>query len=269
MSSSEWILEAAAPSADVRIPYGPGPHHFGDLRLPAGPGPHPVVVALHGGFWRAKYDLSHLGHLCAALTAEGFATWSLEFRRIGHEGGAFPGTLADAALGADFLRTLAGTHGLDLARVVVLGHSAGGHLALWLGARHRLPAADPLHVEAPLRPKGVVALAAVSDLARAFALRLGDGVVESFVGGSPEAVPERYRSASPAELQPLGIPQVLVHGTDDDTVPVSLSEEFTERGRALGDDVRQITLAGAGHFEVVDPRSAEWPLVLQAVRSLA
>ena len=268
MSSAEWILEASPPGPVARVPYGPGAHHFGELRLPSGPRPHPVVVAIHGGFWRAKYDLVHLGHLCAALTAEGFVTWSLEFRRIGHDGGAFPGTLEDVARGVDFLRVLESRGDLDLSRVVFLGHSAGGQLALWAGARHRLPATDPLRGTAPLRPRGVVALAAVSDLARAHALGLSDRAVESFLGGSPETVPERYRAASPSELQPLGVPQVLIHGTDDDTVPVAMSEEFTERGRSLGDDVRQITLAGAGHFEAVDPRSAEWPLVVQAVRSL-
>ncbi|MBZ4415442.1 S9 family peptidase [Myxococcus sp. RHSTA-1-4] len=265
--SSMWVLETPAPPADARIPYGPLPHQFGDLRLPAGPGPHPVVVVIHGGFWRAKYDLEHVAHLCADLPRRGFATWSLEYRRVGHEGGGWPGTLEDVALGADFLRTLERSHALDLSRVVALGHSAGGHLAMWLGARHRLPPGGPLHSVDPLRLRGVVSLAGVVDLERGFELRLGDGIVETFLGGPPASVPERYRTASPAALQPLGLPQVLVHGTKDDTVPVSMSEAFCARGRELGDPIRCVTLPGAGHFEVIDPRSREWTHVVEAVRS--
>ncbi|QSQ11080.1 alpha/beta hydrolase family protein [Myxococcus landrumensis] len=266
--SSLWVLDEPSPAPDARIAYGPGPHHFGELRLPSGPGPHPVVVVVHGGFWRAKYDLAYMGHACAALTASGFATWSLEFRRIGHEGGGFPGTFEDVALGADHLRALAGAHSLDLSRVVFMGHSAGGHLALWLGARHRLPGRGVLCRGNPLRPRGVVALAAVSQLPRAHELRLSDGVVESFMGGTPEALPVPYSLASPSALQPLGLPQVLIHGVEDDTVPVAMSEDFCVRGRSLGDDVRAVSLAGAGHFEIVDPRSREWPGVAEAIRSL-
>ncbi len=263
-----WVLETPAPPPDARVPYGSLSHQFGDLRLPSGPGPHPVVVVVHGGFWRAKYDLEHVGHLCADLTQRGVATWSLEYRRVGHDGGGWPGTLEDVALGVDFLRTLERSHALDLARVVALGHSAGGHLALWLGARHRLPAGGPLHREDPLRLRGVVSLAGVVDLVCGFEWWLGDGIVDTFLGGSPVCVPERYRTASPAALQPLGLPQVLVHGTGDDTVPVAMSEAFCARGRELGDSVRCVPLPGAGHFELIDPRSREWPQVVEAVRSL-
>ncbi|WP_163990122.1 alpha/beta hydrolase family protein [Pyxidicoccus caerfyrddinensis] len=266
--SSMWVLDTPPPAADARIPYALLEHQFGDLRLPTGPGPHPVVVVIHGGFWRAKYDLEHIGHLCAELTRQGFATWSLEFRRVGHEGGGWPGTLEDVALGTDFLRTLACSHPLDLSRVVAMGHSAGGHLAMWLGARQRLPAGGPLHRVDPLPLRGVVSLAGAMDLERVFELRLSEGIVEEFLGGSPARVPERYRLASPAALQPLGLPQVLVHGTEDDTVPVSMSEAFHARGRELGDPVRLVVLPGAGHFEVIDPRSREWPQVVEAVRSL-
>lgn len=265
---SMWVLETPPPAADARLPYGPLEPQFGDLRLPVGPGPHPVVVVVHGGFWRAKYDLEHIGHVCAELTRQGFATWSLEYRRVGHEGGGWPGTFEDVALGTDFLRILARSQALDLARVVALGHSAGGHLALWLGARHRLEDGGALHRADPLPLRGVVALAGVVDLARAFELKLSDGIVEEFLGGSPTRVPERYRVASPAELQPLGVSQVLVHGTEDDTVPVSMSEAFHARGRELGDPVRNVVLPGAGHFEVIDPRSREWLQVVEAVRSL-
>ncbi|WNG43429.1 alpha/beta hydrolase [Archangium minus] len=266
--SQPWMLETPAPPADLRIPYGDGTYQFGDLRLPPGEGPHPVVVVVHGGFWRAKYDLEHVGHLCADLTQRGYATWSLEYRRVGHPGGGWTGTFEDVARGTDHLRALADRYPLDLKRVVVLGHSAGGHLALWLAGRGRLKPGQPLYVEKPFALRGAVSLAGVVDLERAFALRLGDGIVESFLGGTPEQVPERYALASPAALLPLGVKQVLVHGAEDTTVPISLSAGYHARASALGDPVQLVSLPGAEHFEVIDPRAKEWPQIVEAVASL-
>ena len=265
MSSS--ILDTAPPSADHRIRYGEGDYHFGDLRLPSGPAPYPVVVAIHGGFWRSRYDLEHLGHLCAALATHGMASFSLEYRRIGHAGGGVPGTLDDVARGADFLRQLAPRHGLDLERVVALGHSAGGHLALMLAARAGNRRATALGAP-PLALRGVVALAAVSDLARGYRENLGDGVVGAFVGGSPEALAERYAEASPAALLPLGVAQTLVHGTEDDTVPYAFSVDYVARAKRAGDVATLVTLPGAGHFDVIVPGSSAWPSVVEAVASL-
>jgi len=262
------MLESPSPPADARIPYGEGAHQFGDLRLPSGPGPHPVVVMVHGGFWRAKYDLDHVGHLCADLARRGHATWSLEYRRVGHEGGGWPGTFEDVARGMDFLRTLASSHPVDLSRVVAMGHSAGGHLALWLAARHRLRPDEPLYHPDPFKPRGVVVLAGVVNLERAHALRLSNDIVTEFLGGTPDQVPERYRLGSPSELAPLGVRQILIHGTEDDTVPVSLSTGYHARAAELGDDVRLITLPGAGHFEVINPLAQEWPQVVEALGSL-
>lgn len=263
-----WMLETPAPAADARIPYGSAEHQFGDLRLPTGPGPHPVVVVVHGGFWRAKYGLEHAGHLCADLARRGFATWSLEYRRVGHEGGGWPGTCEDVARGLDFLPTLAHSHPLDMKRVVGLGHSAGGHLILWLAARRRLQPGQPLYSPQPFELRGVVPLAGVVDLVRAHALRLGDGIVETFLGGPPAQVPEHYRFASPQALAPLGVRQVLVHGAKDDTVPLEISAGYQAHAAALGDDVRLVTLPDAGHFEVINPLAPEWEQVVDAVRSL-
>ncbi|QRN96528.1 alpha/beta fold hydrolase [Archangium violaceum] len=266
--SLPWMLETPAPPADARIPYGTATHQFGDLRLPRGKGPHPVVVVVHGGFWRARYDLEHVGHLCADLTQRGYATWSLEYRRVGHPGGGWTGTFEDVAHGTDFLRTLAARHPLDLGRVVSLGHSAGGHLALWLAGRGRLKPGQALHTGKPFVPRGAVSLAGVVDLERAHALHLGDGIVESFLGGTPTQVPERYALASPSALLPLGVRQVLVHGEEDTTVPVTLSVEYHARATKLGDSVRLVSLPGTEHFEVIDPRAKEWPRVVEAVDSL-
>jgi acetyl esterase/lipase len=266
----EDLLDLPAPEADHRVAYGSLPQQFGDLFLPKGAGPHPLVLALHGGFWRARYDLAHLGHLCAALAHAGFAVWSVEYRRIGEGeggGGGYPATLQDVSLAADFLPLLRRRFPSLGKPVVALGHSAGGQLALWLAGRHHAPEASGVHGP-HLALAGVVALAPVSDLAEASRLDLGKGVVRDFLGGAPDARPERYAAASPSRLLPLGARQLVVHGTEDDTVPFSLSQAFVAEARARGDRAELRTLHGHGHFEPIDPRSAAWPVVLAAVQAL-
>jgi acetyl esterase/lipase len=250
------ILDLPAPPADMRLTYGPDALQFGDLRLPKTRDPAPVAIVIHGGFWRAAYDLRHIGHLCAALARAGVATWSLEYRRIGDKGGGWPGTFEDVARGADRLRALAGKYPLDLARVISVGHSAGGHLALWLGAQRKV------------RLRGVVSLAGVADLRKAWKLRLGNGVVKDLLGGTPDEVPERYRQASPIELLPLGVPQRLVHGAADSIVPFAISRDYQRAAAAAGDDAQLVPLKGTGHFEAIDPRSKAWPVVRQTVLKL-
>jgi acetyl esterase/lipase len=265
---SEDILDLPALPADARLAYGTARHQFGELRLPAGVGPHPVAVVIHGGFWRARYGLEHISHLSAALTAAGVATWSLEYRRLGNRGGGWPGTFLDVAAGADHVRTLARSYPLNLERVVAVGHSAGGHLAAWLAGRRRIAADSPLFDADPLRLCGVAPLAGVLDLRRAWELRLSGGGVKRLMGGTPERLPARYAAGSPAELLPLGVRQLLLHGTADDTVPYEISHDYAEAARAMGDDTALITLPGAGHFEVIDPISQEWPRVRDAVLTL-
>ncbi len=150
------IASQPVPPADHRIAYGSDSLHFGELRLPRGSGPHPLVVVIHGGCWRSQYDLRHISSASAALTRAGFATWTLEYRRIGNPGGGWPGTFRDVTQGVDYVRTLAQSFPLDTGRVVLLGHSAGGHLALWLAARPNLSRESPLSSPAPLPVRGVV-----------------------------------------------------------------------------------------------------------------
>jgi acetyl esterase/lipase len=267
----EWAEIAAQPRppAGHRIAYAEGPHRFGELRLPTGPGPHPVVVLIHGGCWQSEYDLDHVTPLAAALTRGGVATWTLEYRRIGATGGGWTATFDDVARGTDHLRALAGEHPLDLDRVVLAGHSAGGHLALWLAARSNLPAGSPLHTPAPLPMRGVVALAAIADL-RAYGAGTGscNAAVPQLLGGGPDAVPERYAHASPIELLPLGVPQRLVHGAVDPIVPLAQSERYAERARARGDDAQLRVVGGAGHFDVIAPFAPAWAAVERAVHEL-
>ena len=218
---------------------------------------------IHGGFWRAKYGLEYAGHMCEALRASGVATWNLEYRRMGHDGGGWPGTCEDVVAGARHVTELSALHSLDLGRVVAMGHSAGGQLALWLAASLDYP----LRGRAlPLR--GVVSLAGVADLRRAWELQLGDGVVGQFLGASPEEAPERYAQASPIERLPLGVPSRLICGTEDDVVPIEISRRFVEAAARCGEDARLVPLAGAGHFEPVDPRTPEWPIVDRIVLDL-
>jgi acetyl esterase/lipase len=265
---SEEILDRAAPEDARRIAYGKDMNQFGELRLPSAEGPWPLAICLHGGFWRARYDLVHLGHLCAALAAAGIATWNVEYRRVGHEGGGWPETFLDVGRCTDYVRELAREYPLDLRRVVTVGHSAGGHLALWVAGRGRIPAGSEIASADPLSLHGAVSLAGVVDLTRAHALGLSADATGDFLGGSPEGAPDRYAAASPRALLPLGVPQLLVHGTVDDSVPFELSEGYVEAARAAGDEATLLALPGTGHFEVIDPLSAEWPAILAAIRGL-
>lgn len=254
-------------SSLIRIPYGTERSQFGELRLPRGAGPHPVAVVLHGGFWRAAYGLDLMDRLSSAITTAGVATWNIEYRRLGEESGGWPGTFRDASQATNHLRAVSKTHPLDLTRVVAIGHSAGGHLALWLAARPRIWKTDPLFEIDPLRVGGAVSLAGVPDLARAYREGVGRGAVGALMGGSPGDMAGRYLSSSPAELLPLGVPQILVHGERDDIVPFDLSYAYAGRAKAGGDDARLVRVPG-GHFEIIDPKSPAGKKAVAAAVSL-
>ncbi len=263
------ILTRTPPNADQRVHYGTYPQNFVDIRFPKGTEPFPVLLVIHGGFWSSDYDLAHMGHLCAAFTSKGVVTCNLEYRRIGDSGGAWPGTFQDVAAATDFIfDRMPADPRCDLGRTAALGFSAGGHLALWLSGRHRVGDGSPLHSRPKGLFRGVVSLAGVADLRAAWRLRLGDGVVRSFMGGTPEEVPERYDAGSPIELLPTGVKQVLVHGAADEIVPVSQSEGFVERAKRLGDEPFLVKLDHTGHFELVDQGSAAWPTVSRAALQL-
>jgi acetyl esterase/lipase len=238
------------------IAYGRSPDQVGDLYLPqrARHRRAPVVGLLHGGFWRMPYARDHIAPLAADLADRGFAVWNLEYRRVGTAGGGWPGTLQDVAAGIDHLATLAQDgERIDLARVIVVGHSAGGHLALWcaLQDKSRGDGIQPQRVQVSL----AVGLAAVADLALAHELGCGNGAVENFLGGSPLQVAARYRSTSPAEMLPIGVKQLLVHGSIDVDVPVVISRRYAAAATAAGDDVNFIELKDAAHMDFIDPSS--------------
>jgi acetyl esterase/lipase len=264
--TSRAVLTEPPPPYDHKIAYGSDPLQFGELRLPKGSGPHPIAVIIHGGCWLSRYDLKHSGHLSAALTEAGVATWSIEYRRVGDAGGGWPGTFEDVACGTDYVRTLQKTYPIDLNRVVVVGHSAGGHLALWLAARKNLPADHLLRPANPLRLSGVVSLAGVPDLRKKVS-GCGDAI-EKLMGGPATDQPVRYNQASPIGLLPLGVKQVIVHGEADQIVPLALATEYVDAASKKRDDVKLVVIEKAGHFEVIDPKSSAWAKVKDEVLSL-
>ena len=231
--------------------YGSHRHQFCELALPEGDGPFPVAALIHGGFWRERYCLDLMDALASDLVDRGWATWNVEYRRLGKSGGGVPATTDDVAAAIDALADVDAA--LDLERVVAVGHSAGGHLALWAAGRSdaRVPLA------------AAVGQAPVCDLQMAFRMRLSDGVVEEFVGGSPADVPERYAAADPRARLPTGVPQLLVHGEADDIVPAALSRGYVEAARGAGDHATLVLRSTDGHFEHIEPGSVAWEAVLQ------
>jgi acetyl esterase/lipase len=257
--------------ADTKIPYGKDDRQYGELRLPKGNGPFPVAVVIHGGCWVEKFaTLQNTAALADALRDAGVATWNIEYRRADSPGGGWPGTFTDVADGVDILRQIAKEHPLDLSRVVVVGHSAGAHLALWAGARARLPKSSPLYRQSPLPLRAAVALGGPGDL-RAFRVYdekiCGTPVIDQLMGGTPEEHMARYAEGSPVELLPLGVRQVLIVGVDDGVMPPPERETYAARATKAGDRVEIVEVPG-GHFEVIAPTSTAWPAVRDKVLEL-
>jgi acetyl esterase/lipase len=230
--------------ATRRIAYGPDENQFIDLFEPQASPRSETVMMIHGGFWRAKYDLHHASHLCAALAREGITVANVEYRRVGNAGGGWPGSFHDIEKACDGVRELFADVPL-----VVCGHSAGGHLALLLAAEDRGLA-------------GVVALAPVAVLRDAYELHLSNDAVVEFMGGTPQQRPLDYDEACPSR-HPLTVPATLIHGFDDDVVPISLSRNYSRLRR--GDPIRLVELPGTGHMELIDPEAATFPTVAGAI----
>jgi acetyl esterase/lipase len=257
-----------APAPDHRIQYGDDPLQFGNLRLPKRPGPHPVVLFIHGGCWLSQYDITHAAPFEQALADSGYAVWSIEYRRVGNEGGGWPGTFSDIARAADFLRELAPRYALDLDRVIASGHSAGGEFALWLAARRKIPQASLLYSADPLTVHGVLGLAPAPDLEGLHASGVCNNVINRLIGGSPVEHPDRYSAVSPMQLAPITVPAVLVIGAHDRTWgPVGRA--YVARLRSLGDSATlAVDAPESGHFDLLAPTTTTWPIVVDALRQL-
>jgi acetyl esterase/lipase len=253
--------------ASRRFFYGAHPSQFGNLFLPETPGPHPVLALIHGGCWQAEYGLEALGQLAQAIAVYNIVVWNIEYRRLG-DGGGWPTTFLDVGAALDFLCPLAEAFNLDLRRVVSAGHSAGGHLALWLAARAKLADHSPIFAPNLLRVVGVVSIAGIPDLVAAARQRVCDDAIVALMQGAPDVAADRYQDASPAALIPLGVPHLHVHGRRDAIVPADLVEAYVEAAIRAGDRASMLLLEDAGHFELVDARTDAGRQVIDSVVKL-
>lgn len=247
------------PKADATVSYGPDPYQKANVWVPAGKGPHPVVVMVHGGCWQTKIaDRTLMDWIAADLRGEGIAVWNIDYRGVDRAGGGYPGTFADVAAATDRLRVEANRFSLDTRRVVAVGHSAGGHLALWLAGRARLPRSSPLRTAHPLRIAHVVSLGGLPDLADTAASPdngCGTDVVAKLIGAGRT---DPYADTSVPRLLPLGVPQDLVNGREDRIIPYRMALSYVNMAAAAGDRATVHTVPATGHVELVAPDKAAW-----------
>lgn len=263
---------------DATAAYGDHPDQVVDFYRPrhaaGGTRPGPLVVLLHGGAWRAAYDRTHVSPLAALLARHGFAVASVEYRRGngGTAAGRWPDTFDDVAAATDAVPELAvtalGAESVDVRRIVLTGHSAGGHLALWAAARHVLPAGSRWHRPVAPALRGVVALAPIADFEAAVARDVCSGAVAQLLGG-PELLAERRAETDPAALLPTGIPVTVVHGDCDEVVPPQVAEAFAAASAKAGEEVQLTLLEGVGHFPVIDPAADAAAVVAEEIAQLA
>ncbi|XOV87569.1 MAG: alpha/beta hydrolase family protein [Pseudomonadota bacterium] len=258
----QQLLDLPAGQPNSVIAYGTEAAQFGELWLPApgAEGPAPLVVLIHGGCWRSEFDIAHIRPASAALAAAGFAVWAIEYRRIGDPGGGWPGTFLDVAAGVDFVRGLDPTI-VNTRRVLLVGHSAGGHLATWAASRVSSPGTGEIHTHDPVPVAGVVGLAAIVDLDRyALGASSCERATRELMGGLPDEVPERYQQASPRHLV-LHPNTRMVHGINDRIVPL---DQITSLRLSPS---RVVALSGVGHFDLVYPEAAAFERVLGTIRA--
>ena len=262
-ASVEAYMGQPQVKADARIAYGPAPAQVVDLFLPKGAGPHPVVVLIHGGCYLAEYrGLAETSGIAADLAKRGYAVWNVEYRKLGEAGAGYPGTFLDVAAAVDRIRQEAPKYRLDPKRVVALGHSAGGHLALWAASRHRLPRASPLWRADPLPIRAVVSLGGIGDR---------EGQADVFAGAcGPEPIPKiiglasrqaAYADTSPAELLPSGARVVMISGEFDHVMPPATGRAYVARLTKAGDVGEAVAIPGVGHFDPVIPTTEAWKQV--------
>jgi acetyl esterase/lipase len=274
MTAAEYLALPHA-VADKRIHYGPHESQFGDLWMPAGRGPAALVILIHGGCWRGAFDLQPVSSLASALRQAGLAVWSIEFRRVGEQGGGWPGTFHDVAAASDLVRALARDYPIDLRRVIAVGHSSGGHLAAWLAARPGLPMSSAVYVADPIPLKATVVLAGIPDMAAAVTgpLRRGDEdclqANIAVMGGLPQEVPVHYQQGSPIQMLPTGVPQRNIVGPQDHPARLEQLSRFVQAAKDAGDSADLTVLRTAGHLDLVDPRAAEWAVIRRIILASA
>ncbi len=266
-------LPAAAPSET--LPYGEAPSQKVELFLPRPDAEHPdalrpVVVLIHGGCWQKAIAGPEIMRPAAgAFVEKGYAVWSIGYRGIDEEGGGYPGTYQDVGKAIDLLRDHAEANKLDLNRVVVFGHSAGAHLALWAAGRSKLPAASPLASEKPLRPRAVVGVGGIGSLKnweQEIGLICGADTVAKLAPGEGDA---RFADTSPELLLPTGIPVVMLHGVFDPVTYPAIGFDYIQAVRKAGDRGDIQIAPVSGHFEVIAPGTSAFAQALAAVQRYA
>lgn len=263
MQLSEFAA-LARPAPDAQVRYGPASSQSIDVFVPKGSGPHPVAILIHGGCWMnlpgaGREQLRHLG---SELSKQGIAVWSIGYRRADEEGGGYPGTYRDVATAIDHLRSQAAKYNLDVGRTVVVGHSAGGHLALWAASRSQLATTSPFYDPAALQPATVVSLGGVGDLqsfSKLVPIHCGPQILDRLIARDQ---PDPYSHVSPAELPPPSMPVVMISGILDRLVPPYVADDYARTMRKKhGKEVRLVTVPDAGHFDLVAHHSAAWRIV--------
>jgi acetyl esterase/lipase len=264
------VLGSPAGTPDAVLHYGPHSLQFGQLWLPDAPAPHPLVVFIHGGCWLNAYDVEHGKPLASALAARGFAVWSVEYRRIGDAGGGWPGTLQDVGSAIDYVRVLAQQFPVDLSRVVLTGHSAGGHLTLWGAARAGFQPDSALYVRDAFVARGAIGLAAIADLALYSAGQSScEQATLALMGGGSEQHPERYAAASPTRLVPWATPTRLIHGREDGIVPLAQANALAAAAAGSDQQIPITWIDGAGHFDLIHPGTKAFQALLTALDEMA
>jgi acetyl esterase/lipase len=271
----DWpdLTRAPAPKADRHVAYGEAPNQFAELWLPPGPGPHPVVLMVHGGCWQARIANLHImDYIADDLRRRGIAVWNVEYRGVDQPGGGYPGAFQDVAAASDALRGLAPEARLDLHRVIAVGHSAGGHLAFWLAARRGLPASSPLWSADPLPVKAAVSLGGLPDLEADLAMKgdagCGARAVQRMTGQAQGRSGDVYADTSPAALPAPGVPELMIQGERDPVSPPFVAADYQAKARARGEHMRAIVIEGAGHVELIAPRSRAWAREVQEIEAL-
>lgn len=257
------LLERPRPEPTATISYGPGALQIVDVWVPEGAGPHPTVLMVHGGCWQTEIaDRRIMNWIADDLRRRGIAVWNIDYRGVDREGGGYPGTFQDAAAAADAMRGHAARFNLDLTRLVATGHSAGGHLSLWLAGRPRLPQDSPLRTPNPIPIHAVVSLGGLPDLeeaARPPGSGCGTEVIARISG-------DRFAETSVPRLAPLGVRQVLINGMQDRIIPVAYAEGYAAPMRAAGDDVRVRMIDRTGHVELIAPETAAWAATVEELQ---
>lgn len=262
------LTARARPSADATMSYGPDAMQKVDVWLPGGPAPHPVVLMVHGGCWQSSIaNRTLMNWVADDLRREGIAVWNIDYRGVDRDGGGYPGTFIDVARASDQLVASAEKYRIDLRRVVAVGHSAGGHLALWLAGRARLPEASPLRTATPLHIAHVLSLGGLPDLEATAASPdngCGTAVVARLIGTGR---PDPYADTSVPRLWPLGVPQDLVNGREDRIIPFRMATDYVAGATRAGDRVTLHEVAATGHVELVAPETAAWAVTKRLIRA--